>query len=205
MNSKRGSQFLTILPRPIFVCFLVFAYRSPGLQVFRRLSCVDHDCQQCSSPYLQDFYPIWDSVSFHFCLREASLAWNRGRVLESPCCTFLFRALPYFSQGGEEALLQRNVLRGAAVDSRGQPEATRGRAESMLWWCRWCRRCRGVGPRTKQPGFKVKAEVSLFLVTSFLKGWPFNSLMHWVPQLQGKRGTWKCRMLAVVISVKILY
>ena len=144
MNSKRGSQFLTILPRPISVCFLVFAYRSPGLQVFRRLSCVDHDCQQCSSPYLQDFYPIWDSVSFHFCLREASLAWNRGRVLESPCCTFLFRALPYFSQGGEEALLQRNVLRGAAVDSRGQPEATRGRAESMLWWCRWCRRCRGA-------------------------------------------------------------
>ena len=71
-------------------------------------------------------------------------AWNRGRVLESPCCTFLFRALPYFSQGGEEALLQRNVLRGAAVDSRGQPEATRGRAESMLWWCRWCRRCRGA-------------------------------------------------------------
>ena len=78
------------------------------------------------------FARIWDSVSFHFCLREASLAWNRGRVLESPCCTFLFRALPYFSQGGEEALLQRNVLRGAAVDSRGQPEATRGRAESML-------------------------------------------------------------------------
>ena len=80
MNSKRGSQFLTILPRPIFVCFLVFAYRSPGLQVFRRLSCVDHDCQQCSSPYLQDFYPIWDSVSFHFCLREASLeSWPRPR------------------------------------------------------------------------------------------------------------------------------
>ena len=128
--------------RPISVCFLVFAYRSPGLQVFRRLSCVDHYCHQWPSPYLQEFYPIWDSVSFHFCLREASLAWNRGRVVESPCCTFLFRALPYFSQGGEEALLQRNVLRGAAVDSRGQPEATRGRVESMLWWCRWCRRCR---------------------------------------------------------------
>ena len=80
MNSKRGSQFLTILPRPISVCFLVFAYRSPGLQVFRRLSCVDHDCQQWRSPYLQEFYPIWDSVSFHFCLREASLeSWPRPR------------------------------------------------------------------------------------------------------------------------------
>ena len=176
MNSKRGSQFLTILPRPIFVCFLVFAYRSPGLQVFRRLSCVDHDCQQCSSPYLQDFYPIWDSVSFHFCLREASLAWNRGRVLESPCCTFLFRALPYFSQGGEEALLQRNVLRGAAVDSRGQPEATRGRAESMLWWCRWCRRCRGVGvPKDEATGLQSEGSSLTLLGGIFSERVTFQS------------------------------